>query len=119
MPPIVTTNDTIICIHGGTVVLTPKQAVVTASGGAVLRETDLIGAPIVGCAQPPSISSKPCTTVVSTLPGGSRADGPCRRAAGTRVHAVGDHRRRPAGHHLGRGPGRADRSGVVTGPARG
>ena len=71
MPPIVTTNDTIICIHGGTVVLTPKQAVVTASGGAVLRETDLIGAPIVGCAQPPSISSKPCTTVISTLPGGS------------------------------------------------
>lgn len=71
MPPIVTTNDTIICIHGGTVLLTPKQAVVTASGGAVLRETDLIGAPIVGCAQPPSISSKPCTTVISTLPGGS------------------------------------------------
>ena len=34
MPPIVTTNDTIICIHGGTVVLTPKQGVVTASGGA-------------------------------------------------------------------------------------
>lgn len=71
MPPIVTTNDTIMCIHGGTVVLTPKQGVVTASGGAVLRDTDLIGAPIVGCAQPPTISSKPCTTVVSTLPGGS------------------------------------------------
>jgi hypothetical protein len=71
MPPIVTTNDTIMCIHGGTVVLTPKQAVVTASGGAVLRETDLIGAPIVGCTQPPTISSKPCTTVVSALPGGS------------------------------------------------
>ena len=71
MPPIVTTNDTIMCIHGGTLVLTPKQAVVTASGGAVLRETDLIGAPIVGCTQPPTISSKPCTTVVSALPGGS------------------------------------------------
>ena len=71
MPPIVTTNDTIICIHGGTVVLTPKQGTVTAGGGAVLRETDLIGAPIVGCAQPPTISSKPCTTVVSTLPGSS------------------------------------------------
>lgn len=71
MPPIVTTNDTIMCIHGGIVVLTPKQGAVTASGGAVLRETDLIGAPIVGCTQPPTISSKPCTTVVSTLPGGS------------------------------------------------
>ena len=71
MPPIVTTNDTIMCIHGGTVVLTPKQTRVLAQGGAVLRETDLIGAPIVGCAQPPSIATKPCTTVVSTLPGGS------------------------------------------------
>jgi hypothetical protein len=71
MPPIVTTNATIMCIHGGTVVLTPKQTQVLAQGGAVLRETDLIGAPIVGCAQPPSISTKPCTTVVSTLPGGS------------------------------------------------
>jgi hypothetical protein len=71
MPPIVTTNDTIMCIHGGTVVLTPKQGDDTPSGGAVMRETDLIGAPIVGCAQPPTISSKPCTTVVSTLPGGS------------------------------------------------
>jgi hypothetical protein len=69
MPPIVTTNDTIMCIHGGAVVLTPKQTQVLAQGGAVLRETDLIGAPIVGCAQPPTISSKPCTTVVSTLPG--------------------------------------------------
>jgi hypothetical protein len=69
MPSVVTANDTIICSHGGTVVLTPKQTVVLAQGGAVLRETDLIGAPIVGCAQPPTISSKPCTTVISTLPG--------------------------------------------------
>jgi hypothetical protein len=71
MPNVVTTNDTIVCVHGGTVVLTPKQTVVLAQGGAVLRETDLIGAPIVGCAQPPTIASKPCTTVISTLPGGS------------------------------------------------
>lgn len=71
MPNVVTTNDTILCVHGGTVVLTPKQTVVLAQGGAVLRETDLIGAPIVGCAQPPTIASKPCTTVISTLPGGS------------------------------------------------
>lgn len=69
MPSIVTTNDTILCTHGGTVVLTPKQTVVVAQGGAVLRETDLIGAPIVGCLQPPTIASKPCTSVLSTLPG--------------------------------------------------
>ena len=30
---------------------------------------DVIGAPIVGCAQPPTPATKPCTTVVSTLPG--------------------------------------------------
>jgi hypothetical protein len=38
-------------------------------GAPVLCEPDLVGAPIVGCAQAPSPSTKPCTTVVSTLPG--------------------------------------------------
>lgn len=83
MPNIVTTNDTIICSHGGMVVLTPKQAVVMAQGGAVLRDTDLIGAPIVGCAQPPTIASKPCTTVISALPGSTA---PTVTAGGLPVH---------------------------------
>lgn len=30
---------------------------------------DLVGATIVGCTQPPSPTTKPCTTVVTTLPG--------------------------------------------------
>jgi hypothetical protein len=68
---VVTSNAKIICAHGGQVTLVPRQTAVTVQGGAVMRETDLIGAPIIGCAQPPSVSSKPCTTVVSTLPGGS------------------------------------------------
>lgn len=51
--------------------LVPRQTTVTVQGAPVLRETDLMGAPIVGCAQPPTVSSKPCTTVVSVLPGGS------------------------------------------------
>jgi hypothetical protein len=71
MPPIVTTNATILCAHGGTVVLVPRQMQVTIQGGAVLCEGDLVGAPVVGCAQPPTPSTKPCTTVVSTLPGSS------------------------------------------------
>jgi hypothetical protein len=71
LPPIVTTNATILCVHGGRVTLIPKQAQVTIQGGAVMCEPDLVGAPIIGCAQPPSPSSKPCTTVVSTLPGSS------------------------------------------------
>jgi hypothetical protein len=69
LPPIVTSNATIMCPHGGQVVLIPKQQTVSIQGGAVLCEPDLTGAPIAGCALPPSPTSKPCTTVVSTLPG--------------------------------------------------
>jgi hypothetical protein len=69
MPPIVTSNAVITCVHGGQVTVIPKQSQVTIQGGAVLCEPDLVGSPIVGCAQPPSPSSKPCTMVVSTLPG--------------------------------------------------
>jgi hypothetical protein len=79
MPPIVTTGATITCIHGGQVMLTPRQTTVTIAGNPVLREGDLSGAPIVGCAQPPSPGTKPCTAVISTLPG----------SASTRVMAAG------------------------------
>jgi hypothetical protein len=71
MPAIVTSNATIMCPHGGRVVLTPRQSQVLVEGGAALCEGDLIGAPIIGCAQPASPGSKPCTAVVSTLPGSS------------------------------------------------
>jgi hypothetical protein len=69
MPPLVTTAATIMCIHGGQVMLTPRQTTVLAGGSPVLREGDLSGAPIVGCLQPPSPGTKPCTMVISTLPG--------------------------------------------------
>jgi hypothetical protein len=69
MPPIVTAAATIICAHAGQVTLIPRQAMVLAGGAPVLCEGDLSGAPILGCAQPPSIATKPCTTVVSTSPG--------------------------------------------------
>ena len=71
MPPIVTVNATIMCVHGGQVILTPRQTQLIVQGGPVLCEPDLAGCPIVGCAQPPSPGSKPCTLVVSTLPGSS------------------------------------------------
>jgi hypothetical protein len=71
MPAIVTTNATIMCVHGGQVLLTPRQAQVQVQGGFVLCEPDIVGAPIVGCAQVPSPGTKPCTLVVSTLPGSS------------------------------------------------
>ena len=71
MPPVVTSNATILCAHGGRVTLLPKQTQVVIQGGPVLCEGDLIGSPIIGCLQPPSPGTKPCTTVVSTLPGSS------------------------------------------------
>lgn len=71
MAPVITSNAVITCIHGGQVVLVPKQMQVTILGGSVMCEGDLVGSPIVGCTQPPTPSTKPCTTVVSTLPGSS------------------------------------------------
>lgn len=69
MPPIVTSNAVIQCVHGGMVQLIPKQTVVQIQGGMVLCEPDLVGAPIVGCPVPPTVGSKPCLVVVSTIPG--------------------------------------------------
>lgn len=71
MPPVITTNSMIMCTHGGRVTLMPRQTQVQIQGGFVLCEPDLVGAPIIGCMQPPSLTSKPCTTVVSTFPGSS------------------------------------------------
>jgi hypothetical protein len=71
MPSVVTTAATIMCPHGGRVVLTPRQMQVLVQGSPALCEPDLMGAPIAGCMQPPTPSSKPCTLVVSTMPGSS------------------------------------------------
>ncbi len=69
MPQIVTANAVISCQHQGMVTLTPGQTQVVIEGGEVLCEPDLVGAPIIGCTQPASPSSKPCLQVVSTVPG--------------------------------------------------
>jgi hypothetical protein len=68
MPPILTSNAVLMCPHGGQVTIVPKQQIVQVQGGFVLRATDLVGAPIVGCplATP---GTKPCTTVLAPLPG--------------------------------------------------
>lgn len=67
--PVLTTNAVITCIHGGHVTLIPRQVTATCQGGPVLCVPDLVGAPIVGCPQPASPTSKPCTTIAATLPG--------------------------------------------------
>lgn len=71
MPPLLTTSAQVKCVHGGSVVLAPRQSAVVAGGAPVLCEGDLIGAAIIGCAQPVTPATKPCTLVVSTLPGGT------------------------------------------------
>jgi len=71
MPLVLATNAVILCIHGGTVTIPPRPGRMMVQGGAVLCEGDLVGAPILGCPVVPSTNSKPCTRVVSTLPGSS------------------------------------------------
>jgi hypothetical protein len=71
MPAIVNSNAAIMCPHGGRVMIVPRQSQILVQGGPALCEPDLVGAPIVGCAQAPSPTTKPCTTVISTLPGSS------------------------------------------------
>ncbi len=71
MPPVLTTNAVIMCNHAGVVTPIPGQTQVLMAGGVVLCEPDLVGAPIAGCTQPITPTSKPCTAVLSTLPGSS------------------------------------------------
>lgn len=68
VPLLVNSNATLMCIHGGRVTLTPKQTTVTAGGAPIMRESDIMGSPIIGCAQPPSPGTKPCTAVISIIP---------------------------------------------------
>ena len=66
--PIVTSAAKIMCAHGGQVTLIPKQLKVLAGGAPVLCVGDLVGAPIVGCAQPPTPATAPCLVVASEIP---------------------------------------------------
>jgi hypothetical protein len=64
-----TAGASVQCAHGGRVQVMPSQQQVTAGGSPLLCEPDLEGRPILGCAQPPTPTTKPCTTLVKTLPG--------------------------------------------------
>jgi hypothetical protein len=66
--PIVTSAAKIMCAHGGQVTLIPKQMKVLAGGAPVLCVGDLVGSPIVGCAQPPTPLTVPCLVVASEIP---------------------------------------------------
>jgi hypothetical protein len=66
--PIVNANAKIMCAHGGQVTMLPKQMTVLAGGSPVFRVGDLVGSPIVGCAQPPTPATAPCLAVASEIP---------------------------------------------------
>jgi uncharacterized Zn-binding protein involved in type VI secretion len=66
--PILTTGARIMCAHGGQVTLIPKQMKVLAGGQPILCVGDLVGSPIVGCAQPPTPTTAPCLAVASEIP---------------------------------------------------
>jgi hypothetical protein len=57
------------CAHGGRVQVSARDRRVTAGERPLLCEPDLEGAPIAGCAQPPSQSTKPCMMVAKVMPG--------------------------------------------------
>lgn len=61
MQRVVTTNATILCSHGGRVVLSAAQDTVEAGASLVLRMGDLVGLPIEGCRK----SKRRCTRVLS------------------------------------------------------
>lgn len=69
MPPLLTTNAVIMCAHGGKVTPIPSQAQVLVDGAPALCLPDLVGAPITGCALPPTPVTKPCTSTIAALPG--------------------------------------------------
>jgi hypothetical protein len=66
--PIITSAAKIMCAHGGQVTLIPKQFKVLAGGQPVMCVGDLVGSPIVGCAQPPTPATAPCLVVASEIP---------------------------------------------------
>ena len=66
--PIVNAAAQIMCAHGGKVTVIPKQVKVLAGGQPVLCVGDLVGSPIVGCAQPTTAVTVQCTAVASEIP---------------------------------------------------
>lgn len=59
--PICTTTSTILCPHGGTVLLLTANAVMSVQGGYALLETDVHS--VVGCPFTVGIKYQPCVAV--------------------------------------------------------
>jgi len=66
--PILNASAKIMCAHGGQVTLIPKQFTVLVGGAPAMCVGDIMGSPIVGCAQPPTPATAPCLVVASEIP---------------------------------------------------
>jgi hypothetical protein len=68
MPPLINASAQIMCIHGGQLMLAPKQTKVLVGGAPALGIMDVAATPIVGCPQI-GLGIKPCTMLISAIPG--------------------------------------------------
>ncbi|MBN1172598.1 MAG: hypothetical protein JXA67_10540 [Micromonosporaceae bacterium] len=73
MPKVLTAAAVVLCPHGGKVQIIPSQTATAIAGNPVLVVGDLDGKPIVGCAQPVSQSTAPCTATLPMTVGASTA----------------------------------------------
>jgi hypothetical protein len=66
--PILNSSAVVMCAHGGQVKLIPKQFTVLVGGSPAMCVGDIVGSPIIGCAQPPTPATVPCLAVASEIP---------------------------------------------------
>ena len=70
MSKVLTLSAVIMCPHGGTVILAAGRTKLTVDGTPTVTPLDMIGAPIVGCANV-AAPAVPCTAIVTVLAGQS------------------------------------------------
>jgi hypothetical protein len=70
MPAVLTTDSTLKCVHGGSLVVQASVPVLTAGGPAVLVRADLLAAAISNCTNTNAAAGQtPCLKVTAILTG--------------------------------------------------
>ena len=72
MPAVLTTASTLICSHGGQLVVQASTTALHAGGSPVLVKADLLAATVSGCTNTATnLGQKPCLAVTSVAVGAS------------------------------------------------